>query len=81
MFMGGVGVFTAASAACGLAPSPGWLIGFSRGAGAGRGDAHAADADDHHEIRFRLNARGGFRGVGGGGRVATVAALPRAGCW
>jgi len=28
MFMGGVGVFTAASAACGLAPSPGWLIGF-----------------------------------------------------
>jgi EmrB/QacA subfamily drug resistance transporter len=28
MFMGGVGVFTVASAACGLAPSPGWLIGF-----------------------------------------------------
>jgi len=28
MFMGGVGVFTAASAACGLAPSPGALIGF-----------------------------------------------------
>jgi EmrB/QacA subfamily drug resistance transporter len=28
MFMGGVAVFTAASAACGLAPSPGWLIGF-----------------------------------------------------
>ena len=28
MFMGGVGVFTAASAACGLAASPGWLIGF-----------------------------------------------------
>jgi EmrB/QacA subfamily drug resistance transporter len=28
MFMGGVGVFTAASVACGLAPSPGWLIGF-----------------------------------------------------
>jgi EmrB/QacA subfamily drug resistance transporter len=28
MFMSGVGVFTAASAACGLAPSPGWLIGF-----------------------------------------------------
>ena len=25
MFMGGVGVFTAASAACGLAPNPGWL--------------------------------------------------------
>src|SRR5947209_18471540 len=28
MFMAGVGVFTAASAACGLAASPGWLIGF-----------------------------------------------------
>jgi EmrB/QacA subfamily drug resistance transporter len=28
MFMYGVAVFTAASAACGLAPSPGWLIGF-----------------------------------------------------
>jgi EmrB/QacA subfamily drug resistance transporter len=28
MFMGGVGVFTAASAACGLAPSPGALIAF-----------------------------------------------------
>jgi EmrB/QacA subfamily drug resistance transporter len=28
MFMGGVAVFTAASAACGLAPGPGWLIGF-----------------------------------------------------
>ena len=28
MFTSGVAVFTAASAACGLAPSPGWLIGF-----------------------------------------------------
>ena len=28
MFLSGVGVFTAASAACGLAASPGWLIGF-----------------------------------------------------
>ncbi len=28
MFMGGVALFTAASAACGLSPSPGWLIGF-----------------------------------------------------
>jgi EmrB/QacA subfamily drug resistance transporter len=28
MFLGGIAVFTAASAACGLAPSPGWLIGF-----------------------------------------------------
>src|SRR5215472_12458424 len=28
MFSSGVAVFTAASAACGLAPSPGWLIGF-----------------------------------------------------
>jgi EmrB/QacA subfamily drug resistance transporter len=28
MFMGGVAVFTAASAACGLAPGAGWLIGF-----------------------------------------------------
>src|SRR5258706_13745538 len=27
MFMGGVAVFTAASAACGLSPGPGWLIG------------------------------------------------------
>ena len=28
MFASGVAVFTAASAACGLAPSPGWLIAF-----------------------------------------------------
>ncbi len=28
MFVSGIAVFTAASAACGLAPSPGWLIGF-----------------------------------------------------
>jgi EmrB/QacA subfamily drug resistance transporter len=28
MFAGGVTVFTVASAACGAAPSPGWLIGF-----------------------------------------------------
>jgi EmrB/QacA subfamily drug resistance transporter len=28
MFFTGVAVFTAASAACGLSPSPGWLIGF-----------------------------------------------------
>jgi EmrB/QacA subfamily drug resistance transporter len=28
MFLSGVAVFTAASAACGLAASPGWLIGF-----------------------------------------------------
>ncbi len=28
MFATGVGVFTVASAACGAAPSPGWLIGF-----------------------------------------------------
>src|SRR5215813_14822727 len=28
MFFAGVALFTAASAACGLAPSPGWLIAF-----------------------------------------------------
>src|SRR4029077_13724669 len=28
MFTSGIAVFIAASAACGLAPSPGWLIGF-----------------------------------------------------
>jgi len=28
LFMSGVAVFTLASAACGLSPSPGWLIGF-----------------------------------------------------
>src|SRR5262249_22923848 len=28
MFTAGIAVFPAASAACGLAPSPGWLIGF-----------------------------------------------------
>ena len=28
MFLAGVALFTAASAACGLAPSPGWLIAF-----------------------------------------------------
>jgi EmrB/QacA subfamily drug resistance transporter len=28
MFLSGIAVFTAASAACGFAPSPGWLIGF-----------------------------------------------------
>ena len=30
MFSSGVAVFTAASAACGFAPSPGWLIAFRR---------------------------------------------------
>ena len=68
MFMGGVGVFTAASAACGLAPSPGCSDRLSRGAGAGRGHAHAADADDHHQHVPARTARGGVRGVGGGGR-------------
>ena len=28
MFATGIAVFTVASAACGLAPGPGWLIGF-----------------------------------------------------
>src|SRR5215468_809394 len=28
MFLYGIALFTAASAACGLAPTPGWLIGF-----------------------------------------------------
>src|SRR5258708_35037723 len=28
MFASGIALFTAASAACGLAPSPGWRIGF-----------------------------------------------------
>src|SRR5437899_10684205 len=28
MFTAGIAVFTVASAACGLSPSPGWLIGF-----------------------------------------------------
>jgi EmrB/QacA subfamily drug resistance transporter len=28
MFMSGIAVFTVASAACGVSPSPGWLIGF-----------------------------------------------------
>ncbi|HEX4660544.1 MAG TPA: DHA2 family efflux MFS transporter permease subunit [Streptosporangiaceae bacterium] len=35
MFMGGVAVFTAASAACGLSPGPGWLIGFRAAQGLG----------------------------------------------
>jgi EmrB/QacA subfamily drug resistance transporter len=35
MFGSGVAVFTAASAACGLAPSPGWLIGFRAVQGVG----------------------------------------------
>ena len=70
MFSSGIAVFTAASAACGLAPSPGWLIGVPRGPGAGRGHAHAADPDDHHEhvpggtarCRVRCLGRGGRRG-------------------
>src|ERR1700746_863294 len=37
MFSSGVAVFTAASAACGLAPSPGWLIGFRAVQGLGAG--------------------------------------------
>ena len=53
MFGSGVTVFTAASAACGLAPSPGWLIALPRGAGAGRGHADAADAGHHHDDRSR----------------------------
>jgi EmrB/QacA subfamily drug resistance transporter len=35
MFTSGIAVFTAASAACGLAPSPGWLIGFRAAQGLG----------------------------------------------
>jgi EmrB/QacA subfamily drug resistance transporter len=35
MFMSGIAVFTAASAACGLAPGPGWLIGFRAAQGLG----------------------------------------------
>jgi EmrB/QacA subfamily drug resistance transporter len=35
MFAGGVAVFTVASAACGAAPSPGWLIGFRAVQGVG----------------------------------------------
>jgi EmrB/QacA subfamily drug resistance transporter len=35
MFSSGIAVFTAASAACGLAPSPGWLIGFRAAQGLG----------------------------------------------
>jgi len=35
MFMSGVAVFTAASAACGFAPSPGWLIAFRAVQGVG----------------------------------------------
>jgi MFS family permease len=28
VFFAGIALFTLSSAACGLAPSPGWLIGF-----------------------------------------------------
>ena len=35
MFAGGIAVFTVASAACGAAPSPGWLIGFRAVQGVG----------------------------------------------
>src|SRR5579863_7058440 len=35
LFAAGVAVFTAASAACGLAPSPGWLIAFRAVQGVG----------------------------------------------
>jgi EmrB/QacA subfamily drug resistance transporter len=35
MFMLGIAVFTLASAACGFAPSPGWLIGFRAAQGLG----------------------------------------------
>src|SRR5258708_32423460 len=37
MFVAGVAVFTAASAACGLAPGAGWPIGFRPGPGVGAG--------------------------------------------
>ena len=41
LFLAGVALFTLASAACGLAPSPGWLIGFRavQGLGAARRSA------------------------------------------
>src|SRR4029077_4445691 len=35
MFVAGIAVFTAASAACGLAPGAGWLIGFRAVPGVG----------------------------------------------
>jgi EmrB/QacA subfamily drug resistance transporter len=35
MFVAGIAVFTAASAACGFAPGPGWLIGFRAVQGVG----------------------------------------------
>ena len=68
MFIGGVAVFTVASVACGLAPSPGLADRVPRGSGPGRGHAHAADADDHHEHLPAGTARRGVRRLGRGSR-------------
>ena len=68
MFTSGVAVFTAASAACGLAPSPGLADRVPRGPGAGRGHAHAADPDDHHEHVPGGTARRRVRHLGRRGR-------------
>ena len=75
MFALGISVFTVASAACGLAPGPGWLIAFRRGSGAGRGHADAADARPSSTNTFPPERRGaasrrlGVRVAG----VATIA--------
>ncbi len=68
MFMLGIAVFTAASAACGLAPGAGLADRLPRRAGAGRGDADAADADDHHQRLPAGAARRGVRHLGRRGR-------------
>ena len=47
MFTSGIAVFTAASAACGLAPSPGWLIGFRAVQGLGAAIYHRSRTGGH----------------------------------
>ena len=81
MFMGGVGVFTAASAACGLAPSPGWLIGFRAVQGLG---AAMLMPQTLTIITSTFPPTGAGRRSGCGGRWPGWPRLPGrpwAGCW
>src|SRR4029077_12464944 len=73
MFSSGVAVFTAASAACGLAPSPGWLIGFRAVQGLGAGMLMAQTLTIITNT-FPPERRGAAFGVGGAvAGVATIA--------
>jgi MFS family permease len=68
MFMLGVGIFTAASTAAALAPVSRLADRRTRAAGPGRGDRHAAHADDSQRRRLPRASRsalGAWSGIAG----------------